>query len=464
MGALMTGAAAMAQDTTTGLAAAKQFAAQIKSNPTAAAATAKALTKEYKKDAKVLAAIGRAYLDAGKVAEAQAVVDKATAVKDCKNSPEIWTLAGDIAVEKNDPGTAAQDYETAITYDKTYSEAYIKYSDIYRVSSPTLAKNKLQELLAINPNDNKVMRKIAQVANSAGNFKESAEQYGKMDPSQMKEDDYSNYIFALWRIHQWDKGIQIATECHAKYPRSATFNRLLLYLNTDKQNFAEGEKAGQDLFNNSDSAKYQYLDYTYYGYALNGMKKYNESIPVFEKAYELDSTRNDALSNISDAFENLGDYTNAVTYYEKYMDTLNGQDKTADKYFQLGKLNYEKGGDNKLAQNVRDDANRAADKAFAKVQELSPELPQAPLWRGRANSALDPDSKLGLAKPFYEKTLELLGTDKTKNTSLFIECYKYLGYQRYLAKDAQGAKAIWSKIFEVDPGNEWAKNILKELK
>jgi len=462
MGVLLSGTTAMAQDVATGMAAVKNLEAQIKSNPSAAAETADNLSKEYKKTPEVIAAIGQAYLQAKKVTEAQKYAD--LAMKKGGKSAALWTLKGDIAVENNDPGTAAQCYETAINFDKKYTEAYIKYSDIYRVSSPTLANQKLRDLLAENPGDDKVMRKIAQVASSAGNFKEAADEYAKIDPAKMTESDYNSYIFALWREHQYDKGIEVATACHNKNPRSAAFNRLLLYLNTDKQNYAEGEKAGYDLFNNSDDAQHQYLDYTYYGYALNGQKKYVESIPQFKKAFELDSTRTDALTSISDAYETMENYNEAIKYYKMYMGSLKPEELTLDKYFQLGKLNYEKGSNVRLPEPMPREGLKEADSLFAKVEELAPTMPQGSFWRARTNAALDPDSKQALAKPYYEKTLQIINGDKTKNISLFVECYRYLGYLKYLANDTAGAKATWSKILEVDPENEWAKSTLKQMK
>lgn len=49
-----------------------------------------------------------------------------------------------------------------------------------------------------------------------------------------------------------------------------------------------------------------------------------------------------------------------------------------------------------------------ADSAFKKVTIASPELVLGYKFRAKCNVQLDLDSKLGLAKPYYEKVVELI--------------------------------------------------------
>jgi tetratricopeptide (TPR) repeat protein len=85
------------------------------------------------------------------------------------------------------------------------------------------------------------------------------------------------------------------------------------------------------------------------------------------------------------------------------------------------------------------------------------------MWRGRINATLDPEGKLELAKPFYEKCAELASTDATKNKKDLIEAYQYLGWLA-LQKDKNAeAKQYYQKVLELDPANEEAKKVVSTI-
>ena len=76
---------------------------------------------------------------------------------------------------------------------------------------------------------------------------------------------------------------------------------------------------------------------------------------------------------------------------------------------------------------------------------------------------MDPDTKEGLAKPFYEALASSLSQktdrDNVDNTRL-IEAYRYLGYYHLLKDDKTTADDYWKKVLELDPENETAKQAL----
>jgi hypothetical protein len=115
-----------------------------------------------------------------------------------------------------------------------------------------------------------------------------------------------------------------------------------------------------------------------------------------------------------------------------------------------------------------------ADIIYANVIEQKPTLPLGYLTRARANSLIDTTSELGLAKPYYEKFIELAATssDAAKYKNDLIEAYSYLGYFYYIKKDDETYKSIWKenfkitwgKVLELDPENLQAKEALKNIK
>jgi tetratricopeptide (TPR) repeat protein len=109
-----------------------------------------------------------------------------------------------------------------------------------------------------------------------------------------------------------------------------------------------------------------------------------------------------------------------------------------------------------------------ADSAYAKAAVLQPDAAIVYLKRAQANSKMDPDSKKGLAKPFYETYIsKIKPAEVDKNKKTLAEAYSYLGsYYLTVTKDYVAAKAAYTKILTFDPDNTKAKDAmeLKELK
>ena len=89
----------------------------------------------------------------------------------------------------------------------------------------------------------------------------------------------------------------------------------------------------------------------------------------------------------------------------------------------------------------------------------------ANFMRARVNGQMDPDSKLGLAKPYYEKLIELIEPRAEKDATeraRIIEAYRYMiGYNFVVKEDKAAAKAFASKLQAIDPENEIAKQVLE---
>ena len=103
-----------------------------------------------------------------------------------------------------------------------------------------------------------------------------------------------------------------------------------------------------------------------------------------------------------------------------------------------------------------------------KVTELQPNYAYGYWWRGRANSQLDSDGKIGLAKPFYEKFIEFASADtvsfaKIKKTDL-VEAYGNIALVYYQQKNYEQAAIYCKKVFELDPENQNAKTIMANIK
>ena len=88
--------------------------------------------------------------------------------------------------------------------------------------------------------------------------------------------------------------------------------------------------------------------------------------------------------------------------------------------------------------------------------------------RARLNTQLDPDSKQGLAKPYYEKLIELIAPRDNKDATeraRIIESYRYMiAYYFIVQDDKETAKNYAQKLIDIDPENDIAKQVLEATK
>ena len=84
--------------------------------------------------------------------------------------------------------------------------------------------------------------------------------------------------------------------------------------------------------------------------------------------------------------------------------------------------------------------------------------------RGQINANLDPDSKQGLAKPYYEELASSLESKAERNNSevsMMKQAYLYLiVYYFNVKQDKASAKTYATKMLTIDPENEIAKQVL----
>lgn len=440
----------------------------IKTSPEQASEQASDLLKgKNKKNIDLVTSVARAYLDAGKLQDAETYLEMAR--KADNKDPKVSVLEGDIAFARKDVGHACQLYEQAIYFDPNFRDAYLKYAQAYKSVSPSQAIEKLQQLKAISPDCMEADKELAEVYYANNRFGKAAETYAKfIDTPIATEDDILKYAFALFLNHDFEKSLQVAEKGLQKNARHAAFNRLAMYNNVDLKRYEAAEKAADAFFNASDDADYSYLDHRYYGTLLNALKKYDHAILEYGKALKKDNTQIDLWREISDAYEQKNDYVQAIASYQKYYDALPHDTKTPEALFQLGRLYYGEGtSSDTLAVQPEDRqaALQAADSVFALVATQAPDSYLGDMWRARTNSALDPETTEGLAKPYYEKVAnQLLAKNDAKYNAALIECYSYLGYYYLLKSDYPTSKEYWNKILAIDPTNATANKALDGIK
>ncbi len=438
---------------------------QLKGNPTVTEASLKKIADKNKKKTDVLVAIAKAYFQNGMNEKALEYTAKAKKVN--SKYAETHVLEGDIYAASKDYGKASQAYDQALYFDPNCKEAYVRYADIYSTNNPKYSIEILERLVALDPSSPLAQRAVGDAYFNAGQFGKAIAAYSKYAASEYSSSaDLSKYASILFYSGDYEKSSEVVLSALKKTPDDFVMNRLLMYNLFEQKKYTEGLAVAEKFMNMKGKLDFIYLDYVYYGRLLQKEKKMTEALAQFEKAREMDSTKTIINKELAELYESMGEYDKAIAHYEIFLKEGGDQVKTTD-HFALGRYYYSAGTaikeTNKESHAKKIEYLTKADGFFAYVAEKSPSSYLGNLWRARANSAIDPESEQGIAKPYYEAALVILNENSNKNVKEIIECYRYLGYYYLIKKDNATSKSYWNKILELDPTNETAIQALKAI-
>lgn len=427
----------------------------------------KDLFKEYKKEPDVIVAIGRAYLDIKDTENAKKYADMA--IKRDKNYGDAYVLAGDIEVINDNGGAASALFEQAIYFDPKNPNGYRRYAQVNSKANPAAAVEKLEELKKQVP-DYPIALISAEIFSKSGDLDKAIQYYAQVDKSQMEDYQLVDFALSYFLKGEFEKSLEISQFGNNKFPRNPALNRISFFDLTNLKRYDEALQYAEKLFNASEETKITESDYLYYGYAHLGKGNYDDAIAMFQKSIENnqdnEADKNDAMKNIAEAYKKKGDFTNAISTYEKYLDNL--KQKTANDIHTLATMYMAEASDSTVAEDKKKLYYAKADSIYAEMADKMPSVADfATLQRAHIGYALDPETKDGLAKPHYEKLVELIlakpEKDDTDYTRL-IESYRYLGYYYLLKDDKTNSDIYWNKILEIDPENAMAKQALSLTK
>ena len=463
IGAMMTviSVPTMAQDATSAI---EQATKIIKSGAEDKDKQVNAVFKTVKKDAKAIAGIGRAYLNAKEYDNADKYAD--LAIKANKNCAAGYVLKGDICVMKDDGGAASSWFENATTLDPQDPEGYRRYAQINAKADPDGSIAKLEQLRSIDPSY-PVDLVAAEIQSKAGRADAAIEYYSKVDLDKMEDYQLADYASTLFLKQKYDESLKVSSFGNNKFPRYGSLNRLSLLNNVNLEKYEEAIKFGDRLFNSSDDVKYTALDYINYGTALQKLKKNDEAIKAFEKVvntrtFDMEQ-RISVFKNLSDVYKSMGDYPKALEYYEKYVKG-NQTKMTANIKNGLAQLYRTIAIDENSTPEQKQEAIAKADKVFSEIAEEFPAFKQSvTAQRAKLAFILDPEDKAGAAKPHYDQLIEIINGLESKDASDVAQLKQALSYNIvYFVKvneDIAKAKEYAAKLLEIDPENAMAKQV-----
>lgn len=450
---------------------------ELKSNPKVGEDQLKEVQKKNKKNVTVLLAIAKAYFDNGMKDKALNVI--AEAKKADKKNPYIYILEGDMLAKENNPGGAAGQYDQAINFDPNCVLAYMKGAKVYEYINRKTAAELLQKAIAIRPDYKIAYKDLADLHYRDGFYPEAIAAYKEFFAGgDYTIDDITRYAASEYFTKGYAEAKKVMTQGLNREPNNFVLNRLLMYTENDTKNYEAGLAAGEKFFSlplPSDTAKYLVSDYMSYANILSETGHKEKAIDQYKKAIELDPSKVSLFKDMATTYAKDGQYLEAAEIYKKYLETL-GEKADATDYYQLGGYYLSAGANVDSDTTLSKEEIKAkaapfykeADAAYAIVAERKPESYLGYYQRARTNYQLDPDSELGLAKPFYEQTITALLADPEPNNKILIEAYSYLSYYYYLqydknkkADDKASVKLYAEKVLELDPENANGKALFE---
>ncbi|MEO6189729.1 MAG: tetratricopeptide repeat protein [Saprospiraceae bacterium] len=403
----------------------------------------------------IIAKVGDAYLY-NKNPQPQIALEYLTQARDL--NPKIakyWIHKGDAHLAADDLGAAMTAYEAAVDKNKNDPETYIKMSKIWNSSGKyELAIDKLQIAIKLDPNYALAYKELYESYIKSKN-------YSKVIPILEKYvslagDDIGAKVrlvkFLCFQAKDYERAIEEGNKIIAVHPEEYTIYRWLAwsYAETDKP--AESFESNKKLFKAVESNPSRKLfpsDYEYFAKAAAKLNKLDTAEMAYMKVIELDSTRKyEIYGLLAKAYYDAKDYSSAEKWYlnKNTLKTLNNSDM-----YYLGLSQFNAG------------AYSRADSSFASVLSITPNYANGWLMRAKCNILLDPDNIHFLAKPYFEKFIEIAELDKEKNKKNLILAYNYLGVYYVNQNDFVSAKSFFIKTIELDPADVSALDAMRIL-
>ncbi len=449
-----------------------------------------------------LAKIAESYIKDGMVDTALALPLIRQAIKIDSKSRDIYLIAGDIYMLVNDGSNAIKNYNLAQFADPQSPTANMKIGYVY-VKGRALqsAIPFFEEAIKLNANYAPAYRELGQLYWLAGRLEQSKENFKKyLELTAGNIPAKTRYVNALFYAKDYDEVIKNVEEILAVDKSRTYMNRIAGYSSYEKEN-ADYDKAlayMETLFKTVVPERIIKKDYYYMARILlkknQNYPKVVDELNSLKPQLDREKSRLSAATTAADKAKykvTVDDLTSRIAGLEvkiakanveinrafgEYNKVLNynPQDRAllsemANSYYTYRRYEGAAKTWAKMIDPSKDDVEsymqvgrayfngekyKAADSVFNVVIKKSPDYIPAYVFIARTYSKMDPDYKLGLAKPKFEKLIEKAKIDSVKNGANIMEAFQYLGYYHMDNNNYSKAKEYYTRMIILDPSNK----------
>jgi len=389
------------------------------------------------KDAEAALALGNAYRSQRNTSDAYNNYDLALSLH--PKSPAVHVARGVLWSNAHNFDGAVKEYQEAINADPNFGPAYREWAETDRDWA----------------GDNRAVA-VEKINEGVQNYKKYMTLTDESDETLMR---YADFLISAGKYEELQ---QVGSTLAKRAGSNIRVFRYLGYAEYENKDYTKGLNDINTWFSKAESTRILPRDYLYLGrLQIASGKDTVAGIANLKKASDLDSTlTEDAYKDIFAVYKKRGDYLGQATTYDELARKINTPSVAPQRvlsgvyyYFAFSKTK-----DSTLLVKG-DTALAIASKAYTKPQ------PTIYLYRARIadlrDNNTDPTKTRGLAKPYYEKYIEILAatppTDAQTKRSL-AEAYAYMG-NYYVNHDKDDAKAMeaYTKAKELDPENRQQK-------
>jgi tetratricopeptide (TPR) repeat protein len=316
------------------------------------------------------------------------------------------------------------------------------------------AQTNLKKAIELDPSYAPAYRELADMyyyANQPKLAVEYIKKYvGLAEPSPATNSQYAAFLYLS---KEYADALTEVNKVLAADPNNLTMNRLKAYLSYETKDYPSAAAAMENYMKIAPANKIIPEDYVYDSKILIATGRAAEGIAKLEKFIQSNPDKACDLQNdLANAYTSVKDCAGAVRAYKKKLTNCNGD--LADQFRLASAFNCNK-------------QYTQADSTFNIILTAKPTYSPGYLARARTNMSMDPEGKKGLAKPYYDKYIELSqapDADASKFREGLVEAYGYLGVYNFQAGKKPEAIQNFEKVLELDPGNQGATNNIKILK
>lgn len=433
--------------------------------------------------------IGRAYVDAPNpdYGRAMQYLNQALARGGKKPDPLIYLALGDAYFGVNDGSSAYINYRDAITLNPALTRAEVQMAVIVRGARAfTEAVQNLEEIVAKRPNYAPTYRELAETYNAWAFFatdtavyrerNETAVRYYKqyMDLTDYSVESRIRYADFLVFARDYDELMVQAQELSKFEDINPKILRYLGHSSYHKKDYVQTESALTRMLARMETERVIGRDYLYLGLAK--LKNATQTVPTdaagfdsgisfIRKAVEVDSTNADDLNITGRELLAANKFLESAKVFEISSGTENSRNQVTDTYYFGLAAYFANATAPERGVTKNEELIKKADNAFVYVIDKAPDLLDPYLYRAQNLSLLeDPENFKGIATPHYEKYIEMVkGEGEAKVQELkpkLIEIYNTMAYQYVQAENYTKAKELLAETIKLEPGNEYAQQVL----
>jgi tetratricopeptide (TPR) repeat protein len=449
-----------------------------------------------------LAKIAESYIKDNKVDTSAALPLIREAIKINNKDKDVYLIAGDIYILLNDGSKAISYYKLAQIADPQSPTANMKIGNIYvKGRALQAAIPYYDEAIQLNANYAPAYRELGQLYLLAQRFDQSRENFKKyLDLTSGNIPAKTRYVNALFYAKDYDNVIKNVEEIFQVDKSRTYMNRIAGYSCYEK-NPPDYDKAlayMETLFKTVTPERIIKKDYYYMARILlkknqnypklldelNGLKsqldkekaKLSITTVAAEKA-KVKANIDDLTAKVATSEANVAkadaEIDRAFTEYGKVL-AYNPEDRgvlneIATSYYNFKRFDGAAKTWTKLLDPAKDNTEdlmrigrayysaekfKSADSLFSSIAAKSPNYVPAFLMEARTYSKMDPDLKLGIAKPKFEKLIEAAKSDSIKNQSEMMEAFNYLSYYHMMNNNYNRSKDYYNRMINLDPNNK----------